>query len=132
MATTISISLLEDGTTVRLQRGDGVDDNLWLQVRAEWGSPNRGADRYLIVPVEAFLARMRPFARRVKAAGATVDLDEGIRDLVLKARATRSSLDARLADPGDLSEDEAKSRLAGTRFTRDLRDFQERDLGRLL
>jgi SNF2 family DNA or RNA helicase len=132
MAATIGISLLEDGTTVRLQRGEGIDNNLWLQVRAEWGSPNREADRYLIVPVEAFLARMGPFARRAKAAGAAVALNEDLRELVRKARATRTALDQRLADRTDLTEQEAVARLEGSRFTRDLRDFQERDLGRLL
>jgi SNF2 family DNA or RNA helicase len=132
MQDTIAISLLDDHTTVRLQRGESVDDILWLQVRAQWGSSNRGASSYLLVPVEAFLQGSAPFARRCKDARVGLELDGPLRELVRKVRSMEADLRARLADPTDLTPGAAQDRLADSRFTRDLRTFQQRDLGRLL
>jgi len=47
----IRVELLEDGTTVRVARGTDVPEDVWLQVRAEWGSTGRKVATELIVPL---------------------------------------------------------------------------------
>lgn len=132
MKPTISIALQDSGGEVRLERGPTVDTTTWLQVRSEFGSPNANANRFLVIPLEAFLSRRRVLAGICRDAGATIRFDDGVRDLLVAAQANEQSLHRRLADPVDLDEGDVRGRLRGGRFTRELRPFQLRDLGRLL
>lgn len=132
MKPTISITLARDGTEVRLERGPTVDAATWLQVRSEFGSPNANANRFLLVPLEAFLTRRSVLASICRDAGAKITFDEHVRALLVAAQANEHALHARLDNPADLDAHQVKDRLRGGRFTRELRPFQVRDLGRLL
>ncbi len=128
----LAISVGADRSVVKIDRGPGVDDNTWLQVRAEWSLDGRDSSRYLVIPLERFMARRNAFAQRCTALGLALQLDDGIRDLAARARASRTELSRLLAAPTDLTDDETQALLDGSRFKRELRWFQLRDLRRLL
>lgn len=128
----VSASLLDGGTTVRLERGVDVSDDLWLQIRAEWSTDIRGVSAALVVPLEQFLARRAAFGALIQQYGARARLDEELKELVVRANGERTALKAALAGLPALDPATLAQRLEGGRFTRDLRDFQERDLGHLL
>jgi SNF2 family DNA or RNA helicase len=128
----IGVELLNDGTTVRLERGASVPDEVWLQVRSEWGSSGSDVARRLVVPLERFLARRGAFAKLCKRNGIVITLDEEVKALALRARADRADLRSAIEELTPLDVDALAGRLKGGRFKRDLRDFQARDLGHLL
>src|SRR5262245_49769546 len=128
----IESRLLDDGTTVRLVRGEDVPDAAWLQVRAEWGSLGRDVARELLVPLERFLARRAAFGALAKRSGLAVHLDDSLRGLVLKANEDQGKLRDARNGLTSLTKSDLAPRLEGGRFVRELRGFQERDLGRLL
>jgi SNF2 family DNA or RNA helicase len=100
-------------------------------MRGEFRADGRGTDE-LVVPVERFLAH-RPLLRRVcKRHRVALVPDDTTRELLESRLADEQRLqEVREAAPR-LSEDEVRERLEGTRFTRELRPFQMRDLRRLL
>lgn len=128
----VSASLLDGGTTVRLERGADVSDDLWLQIRAEWSTDVRGVSAALVIPLEQFLARRAAFGALVQQYGARARLDEELKKLVVRANGERVDLKDALDGLQALDQAALAERLKGGRFTRDLRDFQERDLGYLL
>lgn len=129
---TIAVSLLPDRTTVRIDRDAEVDATTWLQLLSEWGSPNAGGNRFLLVPLDDFLARRQAFAGICRENGITPTLDAEITELLVQLAQNSAALRDRLAEPHDIAPEQAAARLVGTRFARSLRDFQARDLGRLL
>ena len=128
----VSVSLLEGGTTVSLERAPSISDDLWLQIRAEWSTDVRGASATLIIPLERFLARRAAFGGLIQRHKARALLDEPLRDLVRQANGDQEALHEALNGIAPLDADGLADRLEGGRFNRDLRDFQERDLGHLL
>lgn len=128
----VSVSLLEGGTTVSLERGASISDDLWLQIRAEWSTEIRGASATLVIPLESFLARRAAFGALIQRHKARAQLDEGLRALVVQANGDQASLREALSGIAALDAAALEQRLEGGRFNRDLRGFQERDLGHLL
>lgn len=128
----ISIELLQDGVTVVLRRSEDIESGTWLQVRSQWGSLRKDVARELYVPLEQFLSGRRTFASIVQRSGIRVSLDDSLKPLVEKANADNRALDQALSGLPPLEQEEIELRLAGSRFTRDLRSFQYRDLGHLL
>jgi SNF2 family DNA or RNA helicase len=129
---TLAISLSGSGGAVRIARGDGIDDNTWLQVRAVWSADGREADRLIFVPLEQFMAQRNAFSARARSLRIDARLDEGVMDAVRKAKETRVELTETLASPHALPGDEVLKAIGGSRFKRELRSFQTRDLGRLI
>lgn len=129
----VRVGIVQSGTLVRLERGDGLADAEWLQIRAVWGADGRSAGTQIEVPLELFMARRQAFARRCHELGIGVQLDDAVRTMAVLARNTRRELDGTLARADhSLSPDGVASILESSRFKRDLRDFQVHDLGRLL
>jgi SNF2 family DNA or RNA helicase len=129
---TIEISVRPDGTTVEIVRGDGVDDSVWLQVRADFGSLTKDVGRRVVAPLEALLLRRKALAAIAKQNQVRVTLDDELKDLMVRANSDGKFLDRALADLPRLNVEEVNARLDGGRFTRELRPFQDRDLGHLL
>jgi len=131
-AFTLSISLGEDQSSVEISRGEGVADNAWLQIRAEWGADGRNSDHLVVVPLERFMALRGSFASRASALGIGAVLDDGIREALRLTKETRKDLDQSLAGPAALSDAKVLDAIGRSRYRRNLRPFQTRDLGRLL
>ena len=128
----ISADLLEDGTTVSIERGVGVPDDAWLQLRVETSATGRGVARRIEVPLEHFLARRSGVGRLVNQQKIKVRIGERLRALVVQANRNSEHLRRALSDDAGLSAEELEVRLAESRFSRPLRPFQQRDLARLL
>lgn len=128
----LDIRLGAAGTTVRIEREPAITDHQWLQVRAEWGADGREANRVIDLPLERFMARRNAFARRCAALRIDVRLDDDIKASVSQAKETHQQLEDNRSAARSLSDEEVKDLLAASRFKRDLRRFQERDLARLV
>ena len=129
----IEAGLADSATQVRVSRLDGVDELTWLAVRAELGSSGNNVNTELGLPLERFLARRVAIGRIAQGAGVTIRLSPELRGLILRANADEASLRATLAaEAPSLPVAAAVALLEGGRFDRDLREFQKRDLARLL
>lgn len=128
----LAVGLSENRATVRLDRGEGIDADTWLQLRAEWSAGGVDSTKSIVVPLERFMALRNGFFTRCRVLGVAVSADQAILDLVARAKASRVELDKIRAEPRDLDEGTVAGLLAGTRFRRELRAFQIRDLCRLL
>jgi hypothetical protein len=118
----IEAALLAD-STVHLRRGTEVPEEVWLQMRAEWGSSGRSVARELVVPLERFLARRAAFSAIIKRGGVTVSLDEDLKALVVQANSDQVALRQALANLQLIDAAGLEARLHGGRFTRSLRTF---------
>jgi SNF2 family DNA or RNA helicase len=97
------------------------------------GSAHRAADDEVVVPLERFLASRNWLASALETYGVDADLDGPLSGVLARADAERAEVAGALADgTSGLSQDEVAARLRGSRFTRVLRSFQLRDLGRVL
>lgn len=119
-----------DRASLNIRRGDRVPDVFWGRVMVEWGSSGQRAGTELTVSVERFLSRTGWVRAACIQHVVELDLDQATRDLVARSGKERSELARAIAEPEERRE--VASRLLGTRFTRQLRDFQDRDLSRLL
>lgn len=129
IAPVLVVTLDADRAAVEIARPQDLDDDDWLQVRAHWGDAGRSANLGLQVPLERFMAERSAFAQRCRRLGIGVDLDDGIRGMLSRAKETRKQLaDCLARPPTDGGGDPPPSE----RFGRALRDFQRRDLRKLL
>ena len=127
----LPISAAPDGSLV-ISRPDGLSDDTWLQIRAEWAADDRDAARRLVVPLERFMSMRRAFAERCRQLGVGIELDELTRDLLRNANHRQAEL-REILEAGDLAEySEQDVSVDGSRYDRELRPFQERDLRKLL
>jgi SNF2 family DNA or RNA helicase len=127
----LTLTLRHNPTAVVVRRDAGVDDLFWLRVWAEWSSDGRDPNREVVVPVEVFLRNMAWFAPACKLSGVQPRPDDGVRQVVNSRRTARNELES-VANSISLSETSVRERLEGSRFSRELRSFQLRDLGKLL
>lgn len=127
----LHLSRAEGSTDVEVMRGVDVDDNFWLRVQAEWGREGPDPRRHILVPMDVFLGNMAWFADACSRHGVRPNLDDAIRRLLIERQNAAGSLE-QARGAMSLSPEEVAVRLAGTRFTRMLRPFQVRDLGRQL
>ena len=128
----INVELLGDGATVRLRRGADVPEDVWLQLRSEWGSSGRDVATQLLVPLERFLARRRTLGKLAKRTAIVVRLDDKVKRLVLSANSNLAALVGAQESPEPLDAAALRARLESGRYSRQLRTFQERDAGKLL
>lgn len=128
----INVELLGDGATVRLRCGADVPEDVWLQLRSEWGSSGRDVATQLLVPLERFLARRRTLGKLAKRTAIVVRLDDKVKRLVLSANSNLAALVGAQESPEPLDAAALRARLESGRYSRQLRTFQERDAGKLL
>lgn len=128
----LRIRAAADVRQIEIVRGEGVPDSFWLNVRAEWGSTGSRPAEAISVPVERFLAQLSWLGPACRRYGVGLDWDERTRQLVGSSQRERQVLDAALEPRPTLTPEQVVARLEGTRFVRPLKEFQVRDLGRLL
>src|SRR3954451_12898736 len=83
---------------VEITRGPGVADELWMRVRAEWGSDGADPLHRIVVGTDTFLARLAWLRPACVEYGVGVDPDDGCRDLLVAVQVERRALDAALAE----------------------------------
>ena len=119
-------------TEVVISRGSGIPDLLWLKVQSEWGTDGRSPGTSINVPVSVFLSRLDWVVPYCRQHGVGVEWKGTARVLVERRLADSRLLDVAYESVTPLDEPAIADVLAGSRFIRDLREFQTRDLGKLL
>ena len=94
------------------------------------GAARQLDDRHVSVPVERFLSARQWLAQSLETYGCGFDPSPQITELLERHDAERNEIDHVLA--ADVEPVDANELLQGSRFYRTLREFQQRDLGRLL
>lgn len=96
-------------------------------------SPGRAQlvdDRHVLVPVERLLVSRNWLGQLLTTYGCALDVTPAVRDLLERHDRERHEVDEALA--GHLQPADVAGSLEGSRFVRELRAFQERDLAHLL
>lgn len=109
---------------------EGVDSLFASRLRTELDSTSTGGN--LRIPAARFLVNRRIVQSLCRQFGVGVSADSDAVQFLSAANQERLQLDQVLSDSPALSEEETLQRIEGTRFVRELRPFQIRDLGRLL
>lgn len=119
---------------MRIKRDEQVSDSFWLLARSEWGSGGEHPGRELAIPVERFLERLAWLAPACRRDSVSLGWDETTERLVRQHRQERQLLTEVLTRTHPTPATDAQGALADTRWSarRELRDFQVRDLSRLL
>lgn len=119
-----------DLSAVNVRRRRNVPQVFWDRLLVEWGSSGQRSGEQVTVSVDRFLSRLSWVHGACIQHHVGLDLDEVTRDLVTRSGSERAALGQASAEPE--RREDVSARLSGTRFTRELRDFQRRDLSRLL
>ncbi len=127
---TISFALPSGASQVIITRGNNVSDNAWLALHAALGPAAGGAPGALALPVERLLAERATIKKLVRAHGLAIESDQAVTAILEQSSRDRAVL--REIQQGRLPPVNVDERLAGGRFTRELREFQVRDVGQLL
>jgi SNF2 family DNA or RNA helicase len=126
----ILIRVPADLSELTVARGDGVPDLFWRLAVAEWGGSGPGSQSRLTVSVERFLSHLGWVSEACRRHNVGVDLDEPTRSIIERNGSERRALE--LARTNAFDRADVDARLNGSRFIRPLREFQKRDLARLL
>jgi SNF2-related domain/Helicase conserved C-terminal domain len=129
---TLSFRTVEHGRHIEVSRDELISDAFWRKVRAEWGQSGRQPNVAVLISTETFASRHAWLPGACRQFEVDVKLDAVAQAVISRGRADRDRLrEIRASAPaGDLQD--AKDRLSPTRFVRELRDFQVRDLAKLL
>ncbi|MFL5350689.1 MAG: DEAD/DEAH box helicase [Hyalangium sp.] len=117
---------------ITVERGADVPEDFWLRVQTEWGTSGRYSADVLETPLELFLSRLDWLKPTCQLHGVSVEWDERCKELLRAAIAEKQALRQSLSTPQPQDEGAAAARLERSRFFRELRPFQRRDLARLL
>lgn len=128
----LGLALSGSPPIVQATRIGEVPRGFWLQLITEWGADGDQPGQQVVLPLERFLAHMGWLKAACTRYGVGIQWQPELRGLLEQTRAQRRLLDKSLGVPEPLGPTQVTERLAGGRFTRDLRPFQIRDLGRLL
>jgi SNF2 family DNA or RNA helicase len=128
----LAITSQNDTAEVTVIRNNDVPEVLWSRVIAEWGLAGPDPTRRILVPIERFLSQLAWLGPACRMYRVGIEWDENTRRLIAASHAERSALDAVVGGLTPVPEDDVRARLSGSRFKRELRDFQLRDLGKLL
>lgn len=113
------------------RRDAGVPDGFWGELRSFWGyagDPGRAIE----VPPATFrgnLAWLGPACRQHRVG---IDWAPEVAAIVQQAQQERRQLQEQLTSSAPLNAQQVRDRLTESRFVRDLRPFQVRDVGKLL
>ena len=132
MPSFLSFDYRAGGTEVVVSRESGVPDLLWLKVQSEWGTDGRSPGMSINVPASVFLSRLHWVAPYCRRHDVGVRWKGAAQDLVQRRLAGSKLLDVALDGGTPLDTDAVDAGLEGSRFIRTLKDFQIRDLGKLL
>jgi superfamily II DNA or RNA helicase len=132
VASSISFTTSVTRRRVEVTRGEDVPEAFWLSLRSEWGSEGRAPSRGIELPIERFLTRLEWLGQACRRYDVGIEWDDLSRELVLAATDEERLLREVLAGAPALTAAEAIDALRGSRFVRALKDFQERDLARML
>jgi SNF2 family DNA or RNA helicase len=129
-----SLSILSRGAAAELdvRRLANIPEVFWSRVLSEWGTTGPDPAQRIHVPLERFLSQLDWLAPACRRHHVGIEWDDESRALVLTAQRERSSRAALAAGVTPLDRSAVAARLAGGRFSRELKPFQVRDLGRLL
>lgn len=130
----VHIKLAGAPPRVEVTRGEGVDRDFWASLSAHFDSvPGRDSHRLLLVPLDRFLAGRLWLREQCRTYRVALDLDDSIRPILDRLRRDREDLAHILGSGQPLAENgRLISSLGGTRYIRQLRDFQRRDLSKLV
>lgn len=117
---------------VEFIRDPDVPDDFWYAL-ALYLRPrsSRPSDTRYEVPLESFLGGRGRLRQRCLEAGVGLDVHDDVRELLNRADLERTLLDDHLRGTTVIAQD-PKALLAATRFTRNLTEFQLRDLQKLM
>lgn len=127
--------MLDEPPAVRITRDVDVPDDLWKSVGRNIGTNNvraPGPD-WIVVPVDAFLARRAWLGQALASYGCDAAFDDGVMRLLRRSDEERDEVRRAIAgEINPFSPEQVSEMLANTRWIRNLREFQLRDLGKLL
>jgi SNF2 family DNA or RNA helicase len=130
----LHITAESEGRGVAFHRVTDVPDELWNALGRNIAPGVRANSEILVVPVECFLASRNWLGQALVTHGCAVTFDHEVQRLLGRADTERVEVAALLggSGPDPLSQQSVASLLLGSRFHRDLRPFQFRDLAWLL
>ena len=121
------------GRAVQATRDAGVPDDFWRKLRAEWGQSGSQPNQSIVAPLETFARRTSWIPVACRTYSVKVLNDDFVRSILRTGVDDRSQLEA--LQNGLASTDDAAAAidlLNHTRFKRDLKPFQIRDLSKML
>mgnify|MGYP000875919562 CR=1 FL=1 len=128
----LGLALTGNPPTVQATRLGDVPQGFWLQLLGEWGSDGDRPGERVLLPLERLLSNMAWLRMACQRYGVGIVSTPDLDSILQQTRAQRRLLQSALATPQPLDHAAVAGRLTGTRFSRQLRTFQIRDLGRLL
>jgi SNF2 family DNA or RNA helicase len=132
----IRVRLAGTPPSIEVGRGAGVEDDFWHALPLRLGAmPSRDGGTVLRVPVERFLSARLWLRDHCLSYQVGLELDDRVRYLLRRAQDEHRAVRERLALPratGDSAVVEASLVGPESRFARSLREFQLRDLTKLL
>lgn len=131
-APSLGLALTGTPPSVLANRLGDVPQGFWLQLLSEWGSDGDRPGEQVVLPLERLLSNMAWLRTACQRYGVGIVSTPDLDSILQQTRAQRRLLQAALASPQSLDNSEVARRLTGTRFARQLRSFQIRDLGKLL
>lgn len=132
MTAFLTIKSRGDFAQIAVSREGDLPEVIWSRVLSEWGTEGPDPATRIYVPVERFLSQLVWLAEACRRHKVGIQWDDTVVAMVRAGQGERRALDRLGEDHKPLSAEEAQQRLSGSRFTRELRDFQKRDLGKLL
>jgi SNF2 family DNA or RNA helicase len=112
--------------------GLGFDDETWTGFTLELGVDVPRGEHRFVLPLGMFLTQRRLLRLVCDRLGVSVSVDAGVGGILGQARQQEVELERILSTPSAEGTGHAAERLRDSRFARDLKDFQIRDLERLL
>lgn len=128
----LGLALTGSPPAVQATRLGDVPQGFWLQLLGEWGSDGARPGEQIVLPLERLLSNMAWLRTACPRYGVEIVSAPDLDSILQHTRTQRRLLQSALAAPQPLDDSEVADRLTGTRFSRQLRTFQIRDLGHLL
>ncbi|WP_083933747.1 DEAD/DEAH box helicase [Sciscionella marina] len=128
----VRLTLSQTSPPVVVAKRDGdVPDVFWGQLRVAWGYEGDPA-RAVRVSLSRFRTNLTWLKPACQRHGVSLDWDPRVLEVIRQASTERRALDQLILDVSGLTPAEVQERLTDTRFQRQLKQFQLRDVGRLL
>jgi len=131
----LSISLQEDPSLVLIVRSREVPSELWSSIGRNMvqGNITRSDATAITIPVDRFLAARTWLGQTLVAYHCDIEFDEATQAILARSDAEGREVEAALDDLiVPMLDEELRELLARSRFQRDLRDFQLRDLAKII
>lgn len=126
------MELLGNPPAVRVRRGPDVPELFWRELWSEWSPTSQYPSREALVPIERLLSRRNWVVPACVRDGVGLDWHPNLVAVLRRHQQGENQLSRALDETVPLTPEEVAHRLRGSRFIRELREFQIRDLGHLL